>query len=439
MKRLFLFSTFLMTALLLTAQSSDHNYIKVTTTSNFSGGNRIKIIYYDDMGREEQTVIVGGSPTGGSIVSAKDYDEYGREKRLWLQGAVSGNSIGNYTNRTTLENNISSSNDNDAKPYSLTQYELSPLNRPTVQYGPGAAWQANSTHSVRTEYLLNISGNAALNCKKYTATITASSSGISVTIKNNGNWNSGSLIVTKVTDEDGLPTYTFYDRNGEIILSRQFTSSGNSSVSYDTYYIRDEWGNLQAVLPPMAADQTNTNNSTYTGTHAAIANYAYLYCYDSHFRQIGKKLPGCAWIYTVYDKSDYPILTQDGNQRASNEWSIVIPDAWGRPCINGTITSTSYNPTSTINNCVIATRNGTSSYSYSGLSFTFKKRMTDTYYDDYAFIGSNGFTSALVYSIDNGYGQQETTRPVGLQTGVKSMLLDDASTSSYTYKAIYYC
>lgn len=439
MKRLFLTISFLMSAiLLLHAQSNNHNYIKVTTTSNFSGGNRIKVIYYDDMGREEQTVIVGGSPTGGSIVSAKDYDEYGREKRLWLQGAVSSNSTGSFTDRTTLENYISSSNDNDAKPYSLTQYELSPLNRPTEQYGPGAAWQANSTHSVRTEYLLNISGNSVLNCKKYTATITASSSGIATTINNNGDWSSGALTVTKITDEDGLPTYTFYDRNGEVILSRQFTSSGNSSVNYDTYYIRDEWGNLQAVLPPMAADQTKTDNSSYTGTHAAIANYAYLYCYDSHYRQIGKKLPGCAWIYTVYDKSDYPILTQDGNQRASNEWSIVIPDAWGRPCINGTITSTFYNPTSTINNCVIATRNGTSSYSYNGLSFTFKKRMTDTYYDDYTFIGSNGFTSALVYFTDNDYGQRETTRPVGLPTGVKSMLLNDATTPSYIYKAIYY-
>ena len=89
MKRLFLTISFLMSAIImLHAQSNNHNYIKVTTTSNFSGGNRIKVIYYDDMGREEQTVIVGGSPTGGSIVSAKDYDEYGREKRLWLQGAV---------------------------------------------------------------------------------------------------------------------------------------------------------------------------------------------------------------------------------------------------------------------------------------------------------------------------------------------------------------
>ena len=424
-------------SLLLSAQSSNHNYIKIRTASNFSGGERVKVIYFDEMGREEQTVIVGCSPTGGSIVSAKDYDEYGREKRLWLQGSLSSNTTGSYTNRNTLENCISSNNDNDAKPYSLTQYESSPLNRPTVQYGPGAAWQANSSHSVRTEYLLNISGNAALNCKKYTASITASTNGISASIVNNGNWSSGSLNVTKITDEDGLPTYTFYDRNGEVILSRQVTTSGNSSVNYDTYYIRDEWGNLQAVLPPMASDQT-MNTATYTTNNAPIADYAYLYCYDKRYRLTGKKLPGCAWIYTIYDKSDCPILTQNGNQRASNEWNVVISDAWGRPCINGTIISIAFNPTSKINNCVKAIRNGGASYSYSVIAFSFNKRITDTYYDDYAFVGSVGFPSSLSYVSESGYGQQQTTRPVGLQTGVKSMLLNDANVPSYVYEASYY-
>ena len=437
MKRIFLVVVFMMIALLSPAQTSSKNYIKVNTTTNFSGGSRTKVVYYDNLGREEQTIIVEGSPLGGSIVSAKDYDEYGREKRAWLQGAVSSNTTGNYVGQATLESSIASSNNNDAKPYSLNQYELSPLNRPVVQYGPGAAWQTSDAHSLRTEYLLNISGHAILNCLKYTASITASANGISATITNSGNWSSGSLSVVKTTDEDGLPVYIFYDRNGEVLLSRQVSVSGTSNICYDTYYIRDEWGTLQAVLPPMASDLMHTPTS-YTTATPAIANYAYLYCYDKRFRQIGKKLPGCAWIYTVYDKSDYPVLTQDGNQRSSNEWTINIPDAWSRPCISGTITSSSYNPTSSINSCVKASRNGSGSYSYSGISFTFKRRMTDFLYDDYLFIGYNGFPSSLTYTPNIYYGEQETERPVGLQTGVKSVLLDDSLIPSYNYKTIYY-
>lgn len=420
----------------MSAQICDHNYVKVTTATSLSGGSRATVIYYDDLGREEQTVMVGGSPAGGSIVSAKEYDEYGRVARSWLQGAVSGNTTGSYVGLGTLEGCVTSSNDNDAKPYSLTQYEASPLNRPVAQYGPGAAWQAGSGHSVRTEYLLNISGDAALNCKRYTAGITATAGGITASITNSGDWGSGALTVSKVTDEDGLPTYMFYDRNGEVVLSRQVVTAGSNSVSYDTYYIRDEWGNLQAVLPPMASDQLR-NTGTYAGTHTAIANYAYLYCYDNRYRQVGKKLPGCAWVYIIYDRSDAPILTQDGNQRASHEWSAVVPDAWGRPCVSGTITSTAYNPASSISSCVKASRSVGAVYTFSGMSFTFQKVLTETFYDDYTFIGNTAFPSFLTYSADNEYGIRETARPVGLQTGVKSLLLNDTG-SSYIYKATYY-
>ena len=436
MRRFILFIAALPVTLSLPAQSGDRNYIKVTTATSLSGDSRDMVIYFDGLGREEQTVMVGGSPAGGSIVSAKEYDEYGREARSWLHGAVSGNTTGSYVGLETLASSVSAGNDNDAMPYSLTLYEASPLSRPVTQYGPGAAWHAGSAHSVRTEYLLNISGDAALNCKRYTASIEASTGGISCSVTNGGDWESGALTVIKVTDEEGLPTYSFYDRNGEVVLSRQVATAGNSSVSYDTYYICDEWGNLQAVLPPMASDQLQ-GAGTYAGTHAAIANYAYLYCYDNRYRQVGKKLPGCAWVYTIYDRSDAPILTQDGNQRASHEWSAVVPDAWGRPCVSGTVVSTAFYPSGNIGTCVKASHSGGAVYTFSGMPFTFQKVLTETFYDDYTFIGNTAFPSFLIYSADSEYGVRETARPVGLQTGVKSLLLNDAGTS-YIYRATYY-
>ena len=159
--------------------------------------------------------------------------------------------------------------------------------------------------------------------------------------------------------------------------------------------------------------------------------------YDSRYRQVGRKLPGCAWAYTIYDRSDAPIQTQDGNQRASHEWSAVVPDAWGRPCVSGTVTSTASSPAGSIGSCVVAGRNGGTAYTFSGMPFTFQKVMTETFYDDYAFIGNTPSPPLLAYSADSEYGASETWRPVGLQTGVRSLLLDD-SCSSYIYKAVYY-
>ena len=84
MERLILFTAALSATLSLPAQSGDHNYVKVTTATSLSGGSRATVIYYDGLGREEQMVMVGGSPAGGSIVSAIEYDEYGREVCSWL-------------------------------------------------------------------------------------------------------------------------------------------------------------------------------------------------------------------------------------------------------------------------------------------------------------------------------------------------------------------
>ncbi len=85
MKRPILFTVALSVTLSVPAQSGDHNYVKVTTATSLSGGSRATVIYYDGLGREEQAVMVGGSPSGGSIASAIEYDEYGRMARgLWL-------------------------------------------------------------------------------------------------------------------------------------------------------------------------------------------------------------------------------------------------------------------------------------------------------------------------------------------------------------------
>lgn len=410
-------------------ESIDHNYIKIDTYTDINGSYRSRIVYCDELGREEQSILIGASSTSGSIASMTEYDQYGRKSKLWLQGGINGTS-GSYINPETLKAAISSSNSNDEKPYSLTQYEPSPLNRASAHFGPGMAWHDNNK-AVKTEYMLNVKNNAQLDCKNYSVSYSISSSAVSASITNLGSWDSGSMVVVKTTDEDSNISYLFKDRNGEVVLSRQMSGS----TCYDTYYIRDDWGHLLAVLPPIAADQTKQAD-TWSSSSTVIANYAYLYCYDKRYRQIARKLPGCGWIFTIYDKSDFPILTQDGNQRIAGVWTVTIPDVWNRPCVIATKTG-NYSLNSTIGSTSITATRNNATYSYSGLDFTPQSFLTVNYYDDYTFVG-NGGIPAFSFTSLNGYGSKLTDNPAGQLSGIKSLVMDDASTPNYVYKVVYY-
>ena len=409
------------------AQPTNRNYIATRVYTNADGTSwRDKYVYYDELGREEQSFLVAASPKGGSITTLQEYDVYGRSVKTWLQGRDASNSGSYITSQSTLENYIKSSNQDDSKPYTFTEYEASPLNRPKAEYGAGADWQ-NNGKAVKTEYGINVSGDTFLNCIKYTV----SYNGTTANVSNIGNWPTGSQTVTKVTDEDGNVNYEFKDRNGEIVLQRQVL---NNSV-IDTYLIRNGWGYLLAVLPPAASTQLTTIGSWSSASSDILKNYAYFYKYDDRYRMTGKKLPGCDWIYIVYDSSDTPILTQDGKQRQNNQWTYTLKDVWGRPCVKGTCTG-NYSEFSTV---VKATRTATSgSYAYSGLPFSPSEILSEQYYDNYSFVGCNGFPTAVAYNSGSGYDERDTDKPLGMETGRKIRILNDNSTYSYLYSATYY-
>ncbi|HEY5750649.1 MAG TPA: RHS repeat-associated core domain-containing protein [Chryseolinea sp.] len=64
-------------------------------------------------------------------------------------------------------------------------------------------------------------------------------------------------------------------------------------------------------------------------------NWAFEYKYDDRQRMIAKKAPGAEWVYMIYDNRDRLVLTQDGNQRVTNEWLYTKYDALNRPVQTG--------------------------------------------------------------------------------------------------------
>ena len=273
MKRIYMLIALLCcTALTTLAQVVSQNYVRTRMMLDEAAGRYMdKIEYFDGLGRPFQTVLKKASGSGGNLVTLQEYDVAGREASSWLPITSSDE----YVAPATFKGSAPGNYGNDSRPYSQPVYEASSLNRIAKQYGPGAAWY--NGHPVSTDYLANSTANAQLNCLNYGV----SSAGA---LTSNGSYASGQLSVVKTTDEDLNVSYTFTDKLGHVVLSRQM----KGSETHDTYYVYDDKGNLCFVLQPMYQSSAN------------LDRYAFQYKYDGLNRCIWKKLPGAGYVEMVY-------------------------------------------------------------------------------------------------------------------------------------------
>ena len=210
----------------------------------------------------------------------------------------------------------------------------------------------------------------------------------------------------------------------------------------------DDFGNLSAVLPPLASDGMK-NVPTLSFSSSVLRNYAYLYLYDSRNRCKAKRLPGCDWTYYVYDTADRLIFVQDGEQRARGEWSFTIPDIFGRVSVSGTCKNTlnALSTTSPLNGIVVkATRDNVTGtykgYSLSGITLVSPTVLNISYYDDYAFMGTNGIPAStdanFKYDAETGYDTRYTASAKTFLTGTLTARLEGNSTPSYLCSVMYF-
>src|SRR5690606_37449194 len=158
------------------------------------------------------------------------------------------------------------------------------------------------------------------------------------------------------------------------------------------------------------------------------------YRYDELGRQIASKAPGAGWTFTIYDRWDRAVLTQDSVQRIKTvpEWSFVKYDIHNRPVVAGVIATTDSRALLTTSVANASTRDEIRDLSAVGytLNRTYPTTATDanlisiSYYDDY------GFRTNAGWSNDNGLydfaaeplytGQELAPGVKGLATGSKS-------------------
>ena len=433
-----------------------HNSVttKTYTAANNTNSFRTAISYLDSLGRPSQNVLVNGAASGWDLVTYQDYDACGRELRKWLPAPVqvaSGHAAGAAATIAQIQSGghvvyDPNSSTNDPYKYSQSIYEASPRDRVLEYYDPGSAWRSGSGHKVKTTLMSNVASTSAVNYYRGFSLVWTGNTALS--LSRSSAPTAGTMQIIQTEDEDGQKTLQFKDSFGETVLVRKVLSSG----SYlDTHYVYDSFGRLAVVLPPkFIASMGSTTSWNYNG----LSDLAYLYRYDSRGNCIARSLPGAGWTYTVYDKGNRPVLTQDAAQRAQNAnyWTFAILDHLGRPALRGTTTmsvSAFSDPykTAVVQAALPKTPTYTNTYKgyvLSGISLSSPVLLEVDYYDNYAFAGASPFPAAnnadFAYdsTIGTNFSEYYSASAQGQQTGSLLKVLDNTTGNQYLWAVSYY-
>jgi len=422
---------------------SNQNYVRnvvpqvaITDLSQLTTQSEViqKVTYFDGLGRPMQSVAIKQSGvTQKDIVTPIAYDAYGRQDKDYLPyvPSTSGNDGTYRADALTATNTFynTSKYENTTNPYSQKEFEASPLNRVLKQAAPGSPWALGSGHEIKFDYQTN---TGTTEVRLFTVALTFANNTYTPTLSDNGivYYPIGELYKTVTKDENWTSgtdhtTVEFKNKSGQVILKRTYNAG-----TYDTYYVYDDYGNLTYVLPP----KMEASTASISTINNQLNELGYQYIYDNRNRLVEKHIPGKDLEYIVYDNLDRPVLTQDGNQRATNQWLFTKYNALGRVAYTGLFTSSSSNRITvqtTFNNKTASQNYETKVTSGTGYDNTYYNNanypntnievLTVNYYDDYNFDLAGTFNPNTNNTLI--YGIYPSTRTKGLATGSKVKVL----------------
>ena len=362
-----------------------------------------EVQYFDGAGMVYKTVQLNASPAQKNISTQQEYDSYNRLVRQSLPYI----DVNNNSNPDSFYANLSPSFGIAADEYPCSE-NVYINTRSEIKYGPGQEWHPH----YRDKYqITNIHSNVANEVRLWTATDTQVSS--------SSCYDAGKLYVTESIDEDGRTAKTYTDLHGRILRQVQVSAMGNAV----TDFVYDSRGRKVYVLPP-AINKGGSFTITFTTSSTDFSRFIYAYRYDDRNREVEKHIPGAGWTYTIYNKLDKPILTQDADQRTRYEWSFVKYDAFGRVAYTGLYTNTFY-----------TTRAAMQTLVNEGANSLWESRQVNTEWSNDTFPNTNGLNTVIhtVNYYDNyNFSGKETysgagvdTRVKGMQTGSKIKVLDN--------------
>lgn len=392
--------------------------------------------YFDGLGRNLQTVSVQGSPSTSDVIQPYEYDQYGRQLKEYLPYTNSNETNGKFRGDALLS---AQSNFYTTPPsavaatsvaaFKTNTFEQSPLNRITEVTGPrDDSWNA-SPKKVVSYTKLNVASEVPY-WKDF----------ISGIPERNGFYAPNLLVVQETIDEEGKITRVYNNHRGLTVMTRV----GNGTDWFDTHYVYSPAGLRMFVIQPegVARLASEFDNAIAADKQLFLDRWAFQYQYDSEQREIAKRVPGYiegtnGWFYTVFDKWNRVVLTQDPEQRTRNEYTFTKYDRFNRAIITGLYTTTTALATLRTNATASNTRfetelnnstgyTLTSTFPTSGISEA--NLMTVNYYDNYSFVSYTGWdaqTNNFSFINVSGYPQSTEllTALKGQVTGAKVRMI----------------
>jgi RHS repeat-associated protein len=371
---------------------------------------QVQITYFDGLGRPMQQIANQQSATGKDIVTPIEYDSFGRQPKDYLPFVGSSRNMAYDSNSIGGNLNYYTSTYSTSIGFSEKLLEKSPLNRVLEQAAPGDDWRLSNPdkHTIQLGYQTNTADEV----QRFDVSLTAD---YVPSITSNGSYDANVLYKTVTTDENNHSTEEFKDKEGHVVLKRNY----DTSVAHDTYYVYDVYGNLTYVLPPKAEGASSAT---------VLDELCYQYQYDYRNRLVAKKLPGKQWEFMVYDKLDRVVATGPAfspfSDLTTSGWLITKYDAFNRVVYTGWLNSLGVNDTerstmqqsqntaTTINETKQTSGTIDSiavNYSNNVVPTTFKL-LSVNYYDTYAIPNLSGLATSVE-------GQTATTATKGLATG----------------------
>lgn len=432
------------------------------TTATDPAQARMTTQYLDGLGRPLQTVVKKGSlitnpsnPASASLakdlVSAVEYDDYGREQYKYLPFAANSSTGAFQLNPFQQQTTFSAAQyPGESFYYGQTVFEASPLNRAQKTLAPGDSWTGGG-RGVSVGYWFNTDVDAV---RVWTVT-NGASLGDFGSYSTNATYAAGQLKKAITGDEHGKQVIEFKDKEGKMLLKKvqllDLDHNGNpvkddgTGRGYEgwfcTYYIYDDLGQLRCVLQPKGTEAIAGTWDLSDGN--LLSELAFRYTYDDRGRMIKKQVANAAPVYMVYDGRDRLVMTQDGNMRAAAQWLVTLyDDNLNRPVQTGKV-----------DNGVIGGKSfgqhlsdaaATAPYPFATPPFSGWEGLTETHYDNYTGL-SSPLSSGLVNSgyavyldaAPSGYPEPMTVAPSvqGMVTWTKVKVLNEAT---YLYSANIY-
>ncbi|KAA1243987.1 DUF6443 domain-containing protein, partial [Aquimarina sp. RZ0] len=394
------------------------------------------ITYFDGLGRPKQQIGIKASADKNDIITHIVYDDYGRQDRQYLpfehqivsKGAYKIVDIPRdinfyYKNKYPDDFVLIPTNDLYFSAFSESLFEASPLNRIIEQGSPGEGFRVRRSpnHTIKFDWTTN----SATEVFYFRVDFAGATNTEAPSLVRDAYYPANELRVTITKDENWLPNQThpndhttkeYTDKLGRVILKRTY----NENIAHDTYYVYDDYGNLTFVIPPKV---TLGESDDVSATE--LNELCYQYSYDHRNRLIEKKIPGKGKESIVYNKLNQPVMTQDANQKANNEWLFTKYDAFGRVVYTGLV---KYNASFTVHRSIVQNVSNSANEQFESRTPASTLANTPIYYSNEAFPNNNVIDKIYTINYYDNYtfdkdGMNKPTHVFGVPTNntVKSL------------------